>query len=82
MYNGGRKMLLPFLGKAGKYPYFKCIIRDMIEMEYRVKDAYRVFWKKHFTFGVEDGACQSTVGYAHGGKCGSSQRHYRSKVRS
>ena len=51
-------MLLPFLGKAGKYPYFKCIIRDIIEMEYRVKDAYRVFWKKHFTFGVEDGACQ------------------------
>jgi hypothetical protein len=59
VYNGGRKLLLPFLGKIGKYPYFKGIIRDIIELEYRVKDAYRIFRKEHFTFGIEDGACQS-----------------------
>lgn len=58
VYNGGRKMLLPFWGLLGKFPYFKGAIRDIWEMEYRVQDIYRIHRKKHFTFGVEVGACQ------------------------
>jgi len=27
-------------------------------MEYRINDSYRVYWKKYFTFGVEQGARQ------------------------
>lgn len=58
VYNGGRKMLLPFWGVLGRFPYFKAAIRDIWEMEYRVSDIYRRYRKKHFTFGVEHGACQ------------------------
>jgi hypothetical protein len=58
VYNGGRKMLLPFWGVLGRFTYFKAGIRDIWEMEYRVKDAYRVHRKKHFAFGIELGACQ------------------------
>ena len=58
VYNGGRKLLLPFWGLLGKFPYFKGAIRDIWEMEYRVQDTYRIYRKKHFTFGVEEGACQ------------------------
>lgn len=58
VYNGGRKMLLPFWGVLGRFPYFKAAIRDIWEMEYRVKESYRRHRKRHFTFGVELGAYQ------------------------
>ena len=51
-------MLLPYLGVLGRFTYFKAGIRDIWEIEYRVKDAYRVHRKKHFAFGIEKGACQ------------------------
>ena len=51
-------MLLPFFAIFNKHPYFKAAIRDIWEMEYRVKPEYRRHRKKYFSFGVEQGACQ------------------------
>jgi hypothetical protein len=50
--------MLPFWPLLGKYPYFKAGIRDIYEMEYRVKKMYRMHRKAYFSFGTELGKCQ------------------------
>lgn len=51
LYTVGRKMLLPFLGVLGHYVYFKGIIRDIYEYEYRCKPEVRRLYKSTLTMG-------------------------------
>ena len=51
LYTVGRKMLLPFLGVLGHYVYYKGIIRDICEYEYRCKPDVRRLYKSTLSMG-------------------------------